>query len=78
MSGVTHEKFAHPVVGRPFRNGTRGALTAEAEIVHRCRTTLVVEVMILDKQLQLIAKLVATLLAPAAPPATAPAGRPGR
>jgi 1,4-dihydroxy-2-naphthoyl-CoA hydrolase len=61
-----------------FRNANRGTLTAEAEIVHRGRTTLVVEVTVLDEQQRLIAKLIATQLAPAAPPATARAGRPGR
>ncbi|OLC10018.1 MAG: hypothetical protein AUH26_08105 [Candidatus Rokubacteria bacterium 13_1_40CM_69_96] len=61
-----------------IRNTSRGTLTAEAQIVHRGRTTLVVEVSVLDEQRRLIAKLVATQLAPAAPPATAPAGRPGR
>ncbi|PYM47705.1 MAG: hypothetical protein DME14_14250 [Candidatus Rokuibacteriota bacterium] len=61
-----------------IRNASRGTLTAEAQIVHRGRTTLVVEVSVFDGQRRLIAKLVATQLAPAAPPATAPAGRPGR
>ena len=61
-----------------IRNTSRGTLTAEAQIVHRGRTTLVVEVSVFDEQRRLIAKLVATQLTPAAPPATAPAGRPGR
>ena len=61
-----------------IRNTSRGTLTAEAQIVHRGRTTLVVEVSVFDGQRRLIAKLVATQLAPAASPATAPAGRPGR
>jgi len=61
-----------------IRNATRGTLTAEAQIVPRGRTTLVVEVSRLDGQRRLIAKLVATQPAPAASPATAPAGRPGR
>jgi len=61
-----------------IRNTSRGTLTAEAQIVHRGRTTLVVEVSVLDEQRRLIAKLVATQLTPAAPPATTPAGRPGR
>ena len=56
----------------------RGTLTAEAEIVHRGRTTLIVEVTVLDDECRLIARLVATQLAPAAPPATASPGRPGR
>jgi acyl-coenzyme A thioesterase PaaI-like protein len=46
-------------------------LTAEAQIVHRGRTTLVVEVLVFDDQRRLIAKLAATQLAPAAPPAEA-------
>ena len=59
-------------------NAKRGTLTAEAEIVHRGCTTLVVEVTVLDDERRLFARLVATQLAPAAPPATASADRPGR
>jgi acyl-coenzyme A thioesterase PaaI-like protein len=47
-----------------LRNTDRGTLTAEATIVHRGRTTLVVEVQVRDERARLIAKLVATLLAP--------------
>jgi 1,4-dihydroxy-2-naphthoyl-CoA hydrolase len=47
-----------------LRNTNRGTLTAEAQIVHRGRTTLVVEVKVTDDQERLIAALVATLLAP--------------
>lgn len=61
-----------------IRNTDRGSLTAEAEIVHRGRNTLIVEVKVVDDRQRLIAKLVATQLAPAAPPVTAPAARPGR
>jgi 1,4-dihydroxy-2-naphthoyl-CoA hydrolase len=61
-----------------IRNTNRGTLTAEAQIVHRGRTILVVEVSIVDERQRLIARLVATQMAPAAPPATAAAGRPGR
>lgn len=61
-----------------IRNTNRGTLTAEAEIVHRGRTTLVVDVRVVDDQRRLIAKLTATLLAPASPAATVPADRPGR
>lgn len=61
-----------------IRNASRETLTAEAQIVHRGRTTLVVEVSVLKERRRLIAKLVATQLAPAAPPATAPAARAGR
>ncbi len=61
-----------------IRNTNRGFLTAEAHIVHRGRSTLIVEVKVLDDEQRLIAKLVATQLAPAAPPATASPGRSGR
>src|SRR5438128_633324 len=54
-----------------IRNTDRGTLTAEAHIVHRGRTTLVVEVEVFDDRRRLIAKLAATQLAPAAPPAEA-------
>ena len=54
-----------------IRNTDRGTLTAEAQIVHRGRTTLVVEVQVFDDRRRLIAKLSATQLAPAAPPAEA-------
>jgi 1,4-dihydroxy-2-naphthoyl-CoA hydrolase len=47
-----------------IRNTGQGVLTAEAEIVHRGRTTLVVDVRVTDDQGKLIAKLTATLLAP--------------
>jgi len=54
-----------------IRNADHGTLTAEAKIVHRGRTTLVVDVEVFDDQRRLIAKLAATQLAPAAPPAEA-------
>jgi uncharacterized protein (TIGR00369 family) len=47
-----------------LRNTNRGTLTAEALVVHRGRTTIVVEVKVTDAQSRLIAALVATLLAP--------------
>lgn len=47
-----------------IRNTNQGVLAAEAEIMHRGRTTLVVDVRVLDDQGKLIAKLTATLLAP--------------
>jgi acyl-coenzyme A thioesterase PaaI-like protein len=56
----------------------RGSLTAEAGIVHRGRSTLVIEVKVVDDRQPLSAKLVATQLAPVAPTVTAPAVRPGR
>jgi 1,4-dihydroxy-2-naphthoyl-CoA hydrolase len=52
-----------------IRNAGSGTLTAEAQIVHRGRTTLVVDVEVFDDQRRLVAKLAATQLAPAAPPA---------
>lgn len=55
-----------------IRNTDRGTLTAEARIVHRGRTTLVVEVEVFDERRRLIAKLTATQLAPAAPSLGAP------
>ena len=48
-----------------IRYAKRGTLTAEAEIVHHGRTTLVVDVRVFDEQRKLIAKLVATQLTPA-------------
>ena len=55
-----------------IRNTNRGTLTAEAEIVHRGRTTIVVEVHVFDAEQRLVATLVATQLMPR--PATAEAG----
>jgi uncharacterized protein (TIGR00369 family) len=48
-----------------IRNTNRGTLVAEAEVVHRGRTTLVVDVRVSDTERRLIAKFVATLLVPA-------------
>ena len=59
-------------------NTDRESLTAEAPIVHRGRSTLVIEVRVVDDRRRLIAKLVATQLAPVAPTVTAPAACPGR
>jgi 1,4-dihydroxy-2-naphthoyl-CoA hydrolase len=61
-----------------MRNTDRGTLVAEAEIVHRGRTTLVVDVRVSDDRQRLVAKLVATLLTPAAGAAGQPADRAGR
>lgn len=55
-----------------IRNTNRGTLTAEAEIVHRGRTTIVVEVQVFDAERRLVAKLVATLLAPTPRPLDGP------
>ena len=49
-----------------IRNTDRGVLRAEAEIIHRGRTTLVVEVKVRDEQGKLIASLSVTQLAPQA------------
>lgn len=49
-----------------IRNTNRGTLTAEARIVHRGRTTIVVEVKVRDQEGKLIASLVATQLVPTA------------
>ena len=49
-----------------IRNTNRGTLTAEAEVTHRGRTILVVDVQVFDDDRALVAKLVATLLAPRA------------
>jgi len=61
-----------------IRNTNRGTLVAEAEIVHRGRRTMVVDVRVSDERQRLIAKFVATLLAPASPATITPADRPGR
>ncbi|MFQ5521082.1 MAG: PaaI family thioesterase [Candidatus Methylomirabilia bacterium] len=50
-----------------IRNTNRGRLTAEAQIIHRGKTTLVVSVMVRDEQGRLIATLLATQLAPTLP-----------
>jgi uncharacterized protein (TIGR00369 family) len=47
-----------------LRNTNQGTLTAEAEIVHRGRTTLVVDVHVWDEQQRMIAKVTVTLLRP--------------
>ena len=61
-----------------IRNTNRGSLVAEAEIVHRGRTTMVVDVRVSDERQRLIAKFVATLLAPAIPATITPAAPPAR
>ena len=61
-----------------IRNTNQGTLVAEAEVVHRGRTTLVVDVRVSDERQRLIAKLVATLLAPVPQAVSTPAGPPGR
>jgi uncharacterized protein (TIGR00369 family) len=49
-----------------IRNTSTGTLRAEAEVVHRGRTTMVIEVKVRDDQGKLVASLVATQLAPSA------------
>ena len=49
-----------------IRNTSTGTLRAEAEIVHRGRTTLVIEVKVRDDRGKLVASLVATQLVPTA------------
>jgi uncharacterized protein (TIGR00369 family) len=61
-----------------IRNTNHGTLVAEAEIVHRGRTTLVVDVRVSDAERRLIAKSVATLLAPTVTAGSAPADPAGR
>jgi uncharacterized protein (TIGR00369 family) len=47
-----------------IRNTNRGTLTAEAEVTHRGRTIIVVDVQVFAADRTLVAKMVATLLAP--------------
>jgi uncharacterized protein (TIGR00369 family) len=47
-----------------IRNTDRGTLTAEATIIHRGRTTVVVDVQVTDERHRLVARLMATQLAP--------------
>ncbi len=49
-----------------IRNTNRGTLRAEAEIIHRGRTTVLVESKVRDDQGRLIAAMVVTMLAPGA------------
>jgi acyl-coenzyme A thioesterase PaaI-like protein len=58
--------------GTLLRNTNRGTLTAEAEIVHHGRTTIVVDVRVCDEQDRLVAPLTATQLTPGS---AVPAGR---
>ena len=47
-----------------LRNTNEGALTAPAQVVHRGRSTIVVDVRVTDEQDRRIARLTATQLAP--------------
>jgi uncharacterized protein (TIGR00369 family) len=50
-----------------IRNTGRGALTADAELVHRGKSTIIADVRVADDQSRLIAKVTVTLLVPKAP-----------
>jgi acyl-coenzyme A thioesterase PaaI-like protein len=50
-----------------IRNTGSGALTADAELVHRGRSTIVADVRVTDDQSRLIAKAAVTLLVPKPP-----------
>lgn len=47
-----------------IRNTNRGVITAEAHIVHRGRTTMVIEVKVHDEQERLLATVVVTAMVP--------------
>jgi hypothetical protein len=55
-----------------FREASRGTLTAEAEIIYRGRSTLIVDVKVRDEQQSLVATLVVIQLAPRAAAGPAP------
>jgi 1,4-dihydroxy-2-naphthoyl-CoA hydrolase len=50
-----------------IRNTDRGTLIADAELVHRGKSTIVAEVRVTDDQSRLIAKATVTMLAPKPP-----------
>ena len=50
-----------------IRNTGRGALTADAELVHRGKSTIVADVRVTDDESRLIAKATVTLLVPKPP-----------
>jgi 1,4-dihydroxy-2-naphthoyl-CoA hydrolase len=50
-----------------IRNTDRGALTADAELVHRGKSTIVADVRVTDDESRLIAKATVTLLVPKPP-----------
>jgi hypothetical protein len=77
--GASRDGASGEVSGDMAREASdSGSLTAEAEIVHRGRSTLVIEARVDDDRRRLIGKLVATQLTPVAPTVIAPAARPGR
>jgi uncharacterized protein (TIGR00369 family) len=47
-----------------MRNTNQGNLTAEAELIHRGRTTIVANVRVTDDRARLVANVVVTLLVP--------------
>ena len=52
-----------------IRNTNQGTITAEAHIIHRGRTTMVIEVKVHDEQERLLATVVVTALVPQTPTA---------
>jgi 1,4-dihydroxy-2-naphthoyl-CoA hydrolase len=50
-----------------IRNTDRGTLTADAELIHRGKSTIVAEVRVTDDQSRLIAKATVTMLVPKPP-----------
>jgi uncharacterized protein (TIGR00369 family) len=50
-----------------IRNTGRGALIADAELVHRGKITIVADVRVTDERSRLIAKVSVTLLVPKPP-----------
>jgi 1,4-dihydroxy-2-naphthoyl-CoA hydrolase len=50
-----------------IRNTGRGALIADAELIHRGKSTIVADVRVTDEQSRLIAKVSITLLVPKPP-----------
>ena len=52
-----------------IRNTNQGTITAEAHIIHRGRTTMVIEVKVHDEQERLLATVVVTALVPQIPTA---------
>ena len=47
-----------------IRNASQGTLTAEARVIHRGRTTIVIDVDVVDADRRLVARLTATQIAP--------------
>ncbi len=47
-----------------IRNTNRGALTADAELIHRGQSTMIAEVRVTDDESRLIARVTVTLMVP--------------